>query len=153
MIRFATIDDVSIIHHFILALARYEKLEHEMIATEDDLRRTLFGEKSQADVILCFEQKTPVGFALFFANYSTFLGKAGIHLEDLFVLPEYRGKGYGKALLTHLREIANARGAGRLEWNVLDWNTPAIEFYQSIGARPVSGWTTFRLREEDLLGS
>lgn len=127
-----------------------------MVATEDDLRNTLFGEKPQAEVILRFEDTEKntshkaVGFALFFSNYSTFLGKAGIHLEDLFVLPEYRGRGHGKALLNHLRELAHARDAGRLEWNVLDWNTTAIAFYQSIGAKPVSGWTTFRLQETDL---
>lgn len=151
MIRFAKIDDVPIILHFITELARYEKLEHEMVATEDNLRETLFSETPQAEVILSFEEERPVGFALFFANYSTFLGKAGIHLEDLFVLPELRGRGYGKSLLTHLRGIAHQRGAGRLEWNVLDWNSPAIEFYLSIGAKPVSGWTGFRLLEEDLV--
>jgi GNAT superfamily N-acetyltransferase len=152
LIRGATIDDVPTILHFITELARYEKLEHEMIATEADLRATLFAETPQAEVILSFEKEdVPVGFALFFPNYSTFLGKAGIHLEDLFVLPEYRGRGYGKGLLTHLRKIAHQRGAGRLEWNVLDWNTPAIEFYLSIGAKPVSGWTTFRLLGEDLV--
>ena len=150
LIRFATIRDVPTILHFIRELARYEKLEQEMIATEEDLQNTLFGEHPQAEVILQFEKNIPVGFALFFSNYSTFLGKAGIHLEDLFVLPEHRGKGHGKALLNHLREIAHTRGAGRLEWNVLDWNTPAIEFYQAIGAKPVSGWTTFRIREDDL---
>ena len=151
MIRFATISDVPTILHFIRELARYEELEHEMMATENDLQMTLFGENPQAEVILRFENLVPVGFALFFSNYSTFLGKAGIHLEDLFVLTKHRGKGHGKALLNHLRELAHTRGAGRLEWNVLDWNTPAIEFYQAIGAKPVSGWTTFRIREDDLI--
>lgn len=150
MIRAATIDDVPIILYFIRELARYEHLEQEMVATEDDLRNTLFGAHPQAEVILRFIEEVPVGFALFFSNYSTFLGKAGIHLEDLFVLPEHRGQGHGTALLSHLRMIAHSRGAGRLEWNVLDWNKPAIDFYLSIDAKPVSGWTTFRLTEENL---
>ena len=144
-IRFASEDDVSTILKFIRALAKYEKLEHEVVATEFILKETLFGENPQAETLLGFEGNTPVGFALFFSNYSTFLGRAGIHLEDLFVLEEFRGRGYGKSLLDKMQEIAKARGAGRLEWNVLDWNTPAIEFYESMGSKPVSGWTTYRM--------
>lgn len=144
-IRFATIDDTQTILDFIIALAKYEKLEHQVTATTSQLQETLFGLSPQAETILAFEGETPVGFALFFSNYSTFLGKAGIHLEDLFVLEEYRRRGYGKALLEQIQTIAQDRGAGRLEWNVLDWNQSAIDFYQSIGARPVSGWTTYRM--------
>lgn len=144
-IRFATKDDVSTIFQFIRALAKYEHLEHEVVATESLLQETLFGDRPQAETLLAFEGETPVGFALFFSNYSTFLGRAGIHLEDLFVLESFRGRGYGKALLDKMQDIAKERNAGRLEWNVLDWNTPAIEFYESMGAKPVSGWTTYRM--------
>ena len=144
-IRFATKDDVSTILQFIRALAKYEHLEHEVVATESLLQETLFGDRPQAETLLAFEGDTPVGFALFFSNYSTFLGRAGIHLEDLFVLESFRGRGYGKALLDKMQDIAKERNAGRLEWNVLDWNTPAIEFYESMGAKPVSGWTTYRM--------
>ena len=144
-IRFATNEDVSTILQFIIALAKYEQLEHEVVATEDLLTETLFGARPQAETLLAFENDTAVGFALFFTNYSTFLGRAGIHLEDLFVLESFRGRGYGKALLDHMQTIAKERGAGRLEWNVLDWNTPAIQFYESMGAKPVSGWTTYRM--------
>jgi len=144
-IRFATKDDVSTIIQFIRALAKYEHLEHEVVATEARLQETLFGDRPQAETLLAFEGETPVGFALFFSNYSTFLGRAGIHLEDLFVLDSFRGRGYGKALLDKMQDIAKERNAGRLEWNVLDWNTPAIEFYESMGAKPISGWTTYRM--------
>ena len=144
-IRFANTDDVPTILQFIRALASYEHLTHEVVATEALLTETLFGDPPQAETLLAFEEDTPVGFALFFANYSTFLGRAGIHLEDLFVLEEYRGRGYGKALLDKMQEIAQTRGAGRLEWNVLDWNQSAIDFYESMGAKPVAGWTTYRI--------
>lgn len=144
-IRVANINDASTILFFIHQLADYEQLRHEVIATEEDLRQSLFGSTPQAEALLAFEGDTPVGFALFFSNYSTFLGRAGIHLEDLFVLKEYRGRGYGKALLEEVQAIAQTREAGRLEWNVLDWNTPAIEFYESLGAKPLSGWTTYRM--------
>lgn len=144
-IRFATEDDVSTLLYFIQALARYERLEHEVVATEEILVKTLFGESPQAEALLAFEQHIPVGFTIFFSNYSTFLGKAGIHLEDLFVLEEFRNRGYGKALLDTVQTLARERGAGRLEWNVLNWNTPAIEFYDSMGAKPVTGWTTYRM--------
>ena len=145
-IRFAREDDVPTILQFIIALAKYEKLEHEVVATEDLLKNTLFGSRPQAETLLALEDETPVGFALFFTNYSTFLGRAGIHLEDLFVLEAFRGRGYGKALLDKMQTIAKERDAGRLEWNVLDWNTPAIEFYESMGAKPVLEWTTYRMK-------
>jgi len=144
-IRFATIEDVATIKSFIQALADYEKLSHEMVATDENLANSLFGEKPEAEVLLAEEQGTTVGFALFFHNYSTFLGQKGIYLEDLFVLPETRGKGYGKKLLSKLAEIALQRNCGRLEWSVLDWNTPAIDFYKSIGAEFMDGWTVNRL--------
>ncbi len=150
-IRTASIEDIPTILRFIIELAKYERMEHEVIATETQLTRSLFGERPQAEVLLAIQgQATPVGFALFFPNYSTFLGKAGIHLEDLFVLPENRGAGIGKLLLVEVQKIAFLRGAGRLEWNVLNWNTPAIKFYQAMGARPVEEWTTYRMTEEQL---
>jgi len=144
-IRFATEHDTATILSFITALAVYEKLSHEVVATEQLLLQNLFGPQPQAEVILGFVEDKAVGFALFFSNFSTFIGKAGIHLEDLFVLEEYRGHGYGKSLLQYVAKIAVERDSGRLEWNVLDWNTPAIEFYAHLGAVPVDGWTTFRL--------
>lgn len=144
-IRFATVDDVPQILAFIQALAEYEKLSSEVEATEARLRETLFGESPAAEALLVYEGDVAVGFALFFHNYSTFLGKRGIYLEDLFVKPEYRGRGHGKALLARLAEIAVERGCGRLEWAVLDWNAPAIDFYKQLGAVPMSEWTIFRV--------
>lgn len=151
LIRNATIHDVPTILSFIKQLAKYERLEHEVVATQKDLENTLFGTQPQAEVCLAFLDATPIGFALFFPNYSTFLGSAGIHLEDLFVLEEYRGNGYGTSLLQHVARIAQQRGAKRLEWNVLNWNTPAIEFYKSVGAEGMHDWQTFRLNETALL--
>lgn len=151
-IRGATPDDAGVILSFIRALADYEKLTDQVTATEEDLRASLFGERAVAEVLLAHEGGVPVGFAIFFHNYSTFLGRNGIYLEDLFVKPEYRKKGYGKALLMHLARLANQRGCGRLEWSVLDWNTPSIEFYQSLGARPLDDWTMFRLDGDELAG-
>lgn len=150
-IRPANPDDVPTILSLIEGLAEYEKLAHEVVATEAKLHDTLFGEKKYAEVIIGVEKGEPVGFALFFHNYSTFLGQPGIYLEDLFVKPEHRGKGYGKALLTHLAQLANERNCGRLEWSVLDWNEPAIGFYKKLGAIPMDGWTVFRLTGEALL--
>jgi GNAT superfamily N-acetyltransferase len=144
-IRFATIDDVATIKSFIAALAAYEKLSHEMVATDENLASSLFGEYPEAEVLLAEEQDKVVGFALFFHNYSTFLAQKGMYLEDLFVLPESRGKGYGKKLLAKLAEIALQRNCGRLEWSVLNWNTPAIDFYKSIGAEFMDGWTVNRV--------
>jgi len=145
MIRIATIDDVPLILQLIKGIAAYEKLSHQVEATEAKLRNTLFGEKRYADVILAFDEDKPVGFALFFMNYSTFKAMPGIYLEDLFVEPEQRGKGFGKSLLNEVINIAKQRNCGRVEWSVLDWNAPAIAFYKSMGAEPMDEWTTFRI--------
>jgi GNAT superfamily N-acetyltransferase len=146
----ATEADVPVILRFIRALAEYEKLSHKVVATEESLRRTLFGNPRFAEVILGYEDGEPVGFALFFHNYSTFLGRPGIYLEDLFVDPDRRGRGYGKALLAHLARLARDRDCGRVEWAVLDWNTPSIQFYKSLGAVPLDDWIIFRLTGEAL---
>ena len=135
----ATKRDVPLILRLIQGLADYEKLAHEVTATEAGLRETLFGARPAADVIIAYAGETPAGFALFFPNYSTFLGKPGLHLEDLFVLPEWRGHGLGLALMKRLAGIAVERGCGRFEWSVLDWNEPAIGFYQSLGAKLMDG--------------
>ena len=148
-IRFATADDAEKILFFIKSLAEYEKMSDEVVATEALLREWIF-EKKKAEVIFAVEDGKEVGFALFFHNFSTFLGRAGIYLEDLFVLPDYRGKGYGKALLRELSRITVERGCGRLEWCCLDWNQPSIDFYLSLGAKPLSDWTTYRLTGETL---
>lgn len=144
-IRFAQAADTPVILGFIRALAVYEKLEADCVATEESLRATLFGPRPYAEVLLIEEGGKAHGFALFFHNYSTFLARPGIYLEDLFVDPAARGKGYGKALLAKLAEIAVERGCGRLEWSVLDWNQPAIDFYLSLGARPMDEWTIYRV--------
>ena len=149
-IRPASPGDVPVILGFIRALAEYERLSHEVSATEDRLLETLFGPRPAAEVILGEHLGRPVGFALFFQNYSTFLARPGLHLEDLFVLPEHRGLGFGRALLVHLAGIAMDRGCGRLEWQVLDWNEPALGFYRSLGAVPMSDWTTMRVTGESL---
>lgn len=148
-IRFAERKDIPVILGFIRKLAEYEKLENEVVATEELLGTWLF-EKNKAEVLLAFEGENPVGYALFFHNFSTFLGRAGIYLEDLFVLPEKRGNGYGKALLTHLAHITVDRECGRLEWSCLDWNKPSLDFYQSLGAKRMTGWTVHRLTGDDL---
>ncbi len=146
-LRLATADDVPVILTFIRGLATYENLLHEVEATEEKLRATLFPPdgRAAAECIMAFSDATPAGFAIFFTNYSTFLAKPGLHLEDLFVLPELRGRGIGKALLLHLAKLANARGCGRMEWTVLDWNQPAIEFYDSVGAKRLHEWKICRL--------
>jgi GNAT superfamily N-acetyltransferase len=149
-IRPATGQDVPLIQGFIRDLARYEHLEHEMVATEEGLRKTLFGERRYAEVVFACVGDDPVGFALFFHNYSTFLGKPGIYLEDLFVRPEARGRGIGKRLLAWLAQTAVARDCGRLEWAVLDWNEPSIGFYRSLGAVLKSEWQIFRLSGDPL---
>jgi GNAT superfamily N-acetyltransferase len=151
-IRPATRDDVSAIAELIRGLARYEKLENDVVMTEALLDKALFGDRQYAEVLLAEEDGGPVGFALFFHNFSTFLGRPGIYLEDLFVLPEHRGRGIGRTLLTHLAQIAVERDCGRLEWSVLDWNRDAIGFYERIGARPNSEWTVYRLTGEALTG-
>ena len=147
--RFAEERDCPLILQFIKGLAKYEKMEDQVIATEALLREWIF-EKNKAEVLFACESGREVGFALFFHNFSTFLGRAGIYLEDLFVLSEYRGKGYGKALLKHLAKLTVERGCGRLEWACLDWNRPSIDFYLSLGAVPMDEWTTYRVTGETL---
>lgn len=142
--------DVPVILEMIRALAEYEKLLHIVVATEDQLRRTLFGAHPSAEVLLAYLEDEPVGFALFFPNYSTFLAQPGLYLEDLYVKPHARGKGAGIALLKELARIAVSRGCGRVEWAVLDWNEPSIQFYKRLGALPMDEWTIFRLTGESL---
>jgi GNAT superfamily N-acetyltransferase len=146
----ATERDVALIWSLIRKLAEYEKLLDQMVATEDNLRAWLFGERPMAEVLIAYWAGEPAGFALYFHNFSTFLGLPGIYLEDLFVEPEYRGKGIGKALLIRLAEIAKERGYGRIEWAVLDWNRPAIDFYRSLGAESKEEWKIFQLTGEAL---
>ena len=148
-IRFADENDLALILDFIKQLATYEKMLDEVVATEELLREWLFVRKV-AEVIFIMEDDAEVGFALFFHNFSTFLGKAGIYLEDLFVKPEYRGKGYGKALIKKLASIAVERGCGRLEWSCLDWNQPSIDFYLSLGAEAMDEWTVYRVAGDTL---
>ena len=144
-IRSATREDCPTILAFIKQLAEYEKLAHEVVATVEKLQLTLFGEHSSAEVIIAEYQNVPVGFALFFTNYSTFLAKPGIYLEDLYVQADMRGRGFGKKLLAHLAGLAIERDCGRLDWWVLDWNQPAKDFYLSLNAEPMDGWTVNRL--------
>jgi GNAT superfamily N-acetyltransferase len=149
-IRPATLADVPVISELIRDLATYERAPNEVSATEDQLKEVLFGEKPAAEVLLAFEDKTAVGFAVFFHNFSTWLGKPGLYLEDLFVKPAHRGKGYGRALLVALAKIARDRNCGRMEWAVLDWNEPAIQFYRKLGAKPNDEWTVFRLTHDGI---
>ena len=148
-IRFAGPEDLPAILGFIRGLAAYEKLEDQVVATEGLLWEWIF-EKKKAEVLLAEADGKAVGFALFFHNFSTFLGRAGIYLEDLYVPPELRGRGYGKALLQRLAQVAVERGCGRLEWSCLDWNRPSIDFYLSLGAQPMEGWTVYRMTGETL---
>jgi len=147
--RYANEKDAALILEFIRELAKYENMLDEVVATEELLREWIF-EKKKAEVIFALEDGIEIGFALFFHNFSTFLGRAGIYLEDLFVKHEYRGKGYGKGLLKKLAQIAKERGCGRLEWWCLDWNKPSIDFYLSLGAEPMDEWTTYRVTGENL---
>ncbi len=147
--RFATAEDCALILQFIRDLAEYEKMASEVVATEELLHEWIF-EKKKAEVIFAIADGKEVGFALFFHNFSTFLGRSGIYLEDLFVKPEHRGRGYGKGLLKKLARIGVERGCGRLEWWCLDWNKPSIDFYRSLGAEPMSDWTTYRITGETL---
>ena len=147
--RYAVEEDTPLILDFIRQLADYEHMLDEVVADEETLRLWLF-EKQKAEVIFALEQGKEVGFALFFHNFSTFLGRAGIYLEDLFVQPEYRGRGYGKGLIRQLARIATERGCGRLEWCCLDWNRPSIDFYLSLGAKPMADWTIYRVAGQTL---
>ncbi len=150
MIRPAIEADLPEIVSLIRALAEYERLAHEVVLDEARLREFLFGARPAAEVLIALDAGAVVGFALFFGNFSTFLGRPGLYLEDLFVRPEFRGRGHGKALLRTLARLAVERGCGRLEWAVLDWNEPAIRFYQSLGAVPLKDWTVFRLTGDEL---
>jgi len=148
-IRKANPEDTSIIFGLIKKLAVYEKLENDVITSVEELRENIFVKKF-AEVLIAEENEQPVGFALYFYNFSTFVGKPGLYLEDLFIEPEHRGKGYGKKLLIELAAIAKEKNCGRMEWSVLDWNTPSIEFYKSLGAAPMEEWTVFRLTESEI---
>lgn len=154
-IRAAAVDDVPVIFSFIKKLADYEKLAHEVVASEQSLRETLFGGHKTAEVAIGYFEDNPIGFVLFFHNYSTFLGRPGLYIEDLFVDELYRRKGFGAALLAHVARLAVERNCGRLEWSVLDWNEPAASFYRKLGAVPMNDWTMFRLTGQSLatLGS
>lgn len=149
-IRPACVEDVPIILELIRDLATYERAPDEVTATEEQLIDVLFGERPAAEVLLAFEKKSAVGFAVYFFNFSTWLGRPGLYLEDLFVKPDKRGKGYGRALLVELAKIARYRGCGRMEWAVLDWNEPAIKFYRALGAQPMHEWTVFRLTRDEI---
>ncbi|CCN73577.1 GNAT family N-acetyltransferase [Vibrio nigripulchritudo] len=150
-IRKAVESDSALILRFITELATYEKAEHEVLTTESSIRTTIFGEDATAYAIICEKAGEPVGFAVYFFNYSTWVGKYGLYLEDLYVTPDARGTGAGKLLLKHLAQIAVAKDCGRFEWNVLDWNQPAIDFYQSLGAKPLDEWVGYRLTGQELL--
>jgi GNAT superfamily N-acetyltransferase len=149
-VKSATESEVPVIFSFIKKLAEYERLSAEVVATEELLRETLFGQRRTAEVAIGYLETKPVGFVLFFHNYSTFLGKPGLYIEDLFVDEDYRRHGYGRELLLHVARLAKERGCGRLEWAVLDWNQPAIGFYQKLGASPMSEWTVFRITGKSL---
>jgi len=149
-IRPARVEDVPVVLELIRELATYERAPDEVTATEEQLVDVLFGERPAAEVLLAFEGKSPIGFAVFFHNFSTWLGRPGLYLEDLFVKPEKRGKGYGRALLVALAKIARDRACGRMEWAVLDWNEPAIKFYRALGAKPMDEWTVFRLTRDGI---
>lgn len=147
--RYANENDLALILYFIKELAIYEKMENDVVATEDLLRDWIFEEK-KAEVLFAMVDDNEIGFALFFHNFSTFLGRAGIYLEDLFILPQYRGNGYGKSILNKLAKMAVERNCGRLEWWCLDWNKPSIDFYLSLGAEPMEDWTVYRIAGETL---
>jgi GNAT superfamily N-acetyltransferase len=149
-IRRARVEDVPVILQLIRDLATYERAPAEVTATDKQLVDVLFGERPAAEVLLAFEGKSPVGFAVYFYNFSTWLGRAGLYLEDLFVNPDKRGKGYGRALLVELAKIARDRECGRMEWAVLNWNEPAIKFYRTLGAKPMDEWTVFRLTRDEI---
>jgi GNAT superfamily N-acetyltransferase len=150
-LRFADVNDVPVILEFIKELADYEKLSHEVVATEEKLKKSLFGNAKAAEVIIAEYLTKPVGFCLFFHNYSTFLGRPGIYIEDIYVQLEHRGLGYGKSILTYLAKLAVERDCGRIEWSVLDWNINALNFYNDLGASAMDGWTSFRITGDNLL--
>lgn len=150
-IRKATIEDSSLILNFVKELARYEKAEHEVLATEDHIKDSLFGSDPTTHALICEKESRPIGFAVYFFNYSTWLGKHGLYLEDLYVTPSERGNGVGKTIFKHLAQIAVKHDCGRFEWSVLDWNEPAINFYESFGARPQKEWVIYRLTGQDLI--
>jgi GNAT superfamily N-acetyltransferase len=149
-IRQAVPSDAALIHTFITDLAIYEKAEHEVLASVADIEQSLFAEGSPANALICSRDGVPIGYAVYFFSYSTWLGRQGLYLEDLYIAPEQRGSGAGKQLLRHLAQLACARGCARLEWSVLDWNEPAIQFYQSLGAKPQDEWIRYRLAGEEL---
>ena len=151
VIREANLNDSGTILKFIKELARYEKAEHEVLATEQSIKDSIFSEMSSTKAIMCEKDGNPVGFAVYFFNYSTWLGKHGLYLEDLYVSQAERGSGAGKALLKYLAKIAIANNCGRFEWSVLDWNKPAIDFYESIGAKPKNEWIGYQLTGENLI--
>lgn len=150
-IRDTTVEDSELILNFIKKLAEYEQLSHEVVATVETLRETLFGEKAYAEVVIGEFEGVPVGYALFFYNFSTFTGRPGIYLEDIYVNTEMRGKGFGKCLLAYIAKLAVERNCTRVDWSVLDWNEPSIQFYRSIGAIPMEAWTVQRLHGDALL--
>jgi GNAT superfamily N-acetyltransferase len=150
-IRPAVVDDVPLILSFIKKLADYERLAHEVVATEESLRKTLFDSRKTAEVAIGYFQNKPIGLVLFFHNYSTFLSRPGLYIEDLFVDESYRGRGFGAALLRYVARLAVERNCGRLEWSVLDWNKPAVDFYTKLGAVPMSDWTVFRVTGQSLM--
>ena len=149
-IRDASVDDPPLILRFVKELAAYERAPEAVTATEEDIRHSLFGEDAIVHAVICEMDDIPVGFAVYFFNYSTWLGRRGLYLEDLYVSPAHRRAGAGNALLKHLARVARSRECGRLEWSVLDWNTPAIRFYESIGAEPLNEWVGYRLAGEAL---
>ncbi len=151
-IRPSTVDDCALILSFIQELAEYEKLAHEVIATAETLQETLFGEQHFAEVMIGEYQGSPVCYSLFFHNFSTFTGRPGIYLEDIYVKPDRRGRGFGKMMLAYIAKLAVERRCSRVEWSVLDWNEPSIQFYRSIGASPMEGWTAQRLDGPELTG-
>ena len=150
MIRTGTEEDAPVIFSLIKELAEYEHLAHEVVASVDDIRRTLFGERPFAETLIGEYGGLPISFALFFYNFSTFIGKPGIYLEDLYVQPEHRGKGFGSKMLAHIAALARERNCGRFEWSVLNWNTPAIRTYEKLGAAPMKEWILYRLSDEAL---
>lgn len=151
VIRDTTVEDSELILNFIKKLAEYEQLSHEVVATVETLRETLFGEKAYAEVVIGEFEGVPAGYALFFHNFSTFTGRPGIYLEDIYVDKEMRGKGFGKCLLAYIAKLAVERNCTRVDWSVLDWNEPSIQFYRSIGAIPMEAWTVQRLHGDALL--